>query len=190
MIDVQLYRNYYKVVFVYVKRFYAFSSDCVEDIDAQRVFGYALFKDGKATRLSYPLEKFHSDVSGRSFHNGRFIQRMREKASSLPKFVPLSCWPFFILPFNVERKNKLIFCCVCDYVLLDEARIWRFCVCFHADSVFTNAVEEWVLWGLVFGLQGIFIFCGGEGVVGCCLRHSEASACRASFYIKRLNKCY
>ncbi|KAG2698882.1 hypothetical protein I3760_07G168400 [Carya illinoinensis] len=58
--------------------------DCVEDIDAQRVFGYALFKDGKNTRLSYPLEKFHSDVSGRSFHNGRFIQRMREKAASLP----------------------------------------------------------------------------------------------------------
>ncbi|KAL2454890.1 Squalene epoxidase 1 [Abeliophyllum distichum] len=58
--------------------------DCVEEIDAQKVFGYALFKDGKATRLSYPLEKFHSDVSGRSFHNGRFIQRMREKASSLP----------------------------------------------------------------------------------------------------------
>ncbi|XP_022884845.1 squalene monooxygenase-like [Olea europaea var. sylvestris] len=58
--------------------------DCVEEIDAQKVFGYALFKDGKATRLSYPLEKFHSDVSGRSFHNGRFIQRMREKAASLP----------------------------------------------------------------------------------------------------------
>ncbi|KAI3508928.1 hypothetical protein L1887_23950 [Cichorium endivia] len=57
--------------------------DCVEDIDAQRVFGYALFKDGKNTRLSYPLEKFHADVAGRSFHNGRFIQRMREKASSL-----------------------------------------------------------------------------------------------------------
>ncbi|XP_042017658.1 squalene monooxygenase SE1-like [Salvia splendens] len=58
--------------------------DCVDEIDAQRVFGYALFKDGKATRLSYPLEKFHSDVSGRSFHNGRFIQRMRKKAASLP----------------------------------------------------------------------------------------------------------
>ncbi|KAM7250079.1 hypothetical protein ACFE04_021962 [Oxalis oulophora] len=58
--------------------------DCVEDIDAQRVLGYALFKDGKNARLSYPLEKFHSDVSGRSFHNGRFIQRMREKASTLP----------------------------------------------------------------------------------------------------------
>eukprot|EP00261_Vitis_vinifera_P015382 XP_003635346.2 PREDICTED: squalene epoxidase 3 [Vitis vinifera] len=57
--------------------------DCVEEIDAQRVLGYALFKDGKNTRLSYPLEKFHSDVAGRSFHNGRFIQRMREKAAFL-----------------------------------------------------------------------------------------------------------
>jgi squalene monooxygenase len=58
----------------------------VEEIDAQRVLGYALFKDGKNTRMSYPLEKFHSDVSGRSFHNGRFIQRMREKAATLPKY--------------------------------------------------------------------------------------------------------
>ncbi|XP_052203893.1 squalene epoxidase 3-like [Diospyros lotus] len=58
--------------------------DCVEGIDAQRVLGYALFKEGRNTRLSYPLEKFHSDVAGRSFHNGRFIQRMREKTDALP----------------------------------------------------------------------------------------------------------
>lgn len=62
------------------------TADCVEKIDAQQVFGYALFKDGKYTRLSYPLEKFHSDVTGVSFHNGRFIQMMREKAASLPKY--------------------------------------------------------------------------------------------------------
>ncbi|ESW20305.1 hypothetical protein PHAVU_006G197900 [Phaseolus vulgaris] len=58
--------------------------DCVGEIDSQQVFGYALYKDGKNTKLSYPLEKFDSDVSGRSFHNGRFIQRLREKASTLP----------------------------------------------------------------------------------------------------------
>ncbi|KAK8530063.1 hypothetical protein V6N12_060821 [Hibiscus sabdariffa] len=58
--------------------------DCVEQIDAQRVYGYALFKDGKNTKLSYPLENFRSDVAGRSFHNGRFIQRMRHKAATLP----------------------------------------------------------------------------------------------------------
>ncbi|CAD5330237.1 unnamed protein product [Arabidopsis thaliana] len=58
--------------------------DCVKDIDAQRVLGYALFKDGKHTKLSYPLDQFDSDVAGRSFHNGRFVQRMRERASLLP----------------------------------------------------------------------------------------------------------
>uniref|UniRef100_A0A5B6Z4I8 Squalene monooxygenase n=1 Tax=Davidia involucrata TaxID=16924 RepID=A0A5B6Z4I8_DAVIN len=58
--------------------------DCVNGIDAQRVLGYALYKDGESTVLSYPLENFHSDVAGRSFHNGRFIQRMRVKAASLP----------------------------------------------------------------------------------------------------------
>ncbi|XP_031376177.1 squalene monooxygenase SE1-like [Punica granatum] len=58
--------------------------DCVKEIDAQQVFGYALFKDGKKTRIPYPLENFPSDVAGRSFHHGRFICRLREKASSLP----------------------------------------------------------------------------------------------------------
>lgn len=58
--------------------------DCVEEIDAQRVQGYGLFKDGKRTKLSYPLEKYDADVAGRSFHNGRFIRRMREKAATLP----------------------------------------------------------------------------------------------------------
>ncbi|PKA58796.1 Squalene monooxygenase [Apostasia shenzhenica] len=61
-----------------------FPADCVEEIDAQKVFGYALFKDDKRTKVSYPLEKYGSQVAGRSFHNGRFVQRLREKAASLP----------------------------------------------------------------------------------------------------------
>ncbi|KAF2294290.1 hypothetical protein GH714_008905 [Hevea brasiliensis] len=58
--------------------------DCVEEIDAQQIFGYAIYKDGKITKLSYPLEGFQSNIAGRSFHNLRFIQRVREKAASLP----------------------------------------------------------------------------------------------------------
>ena len=65
-------------------------ADCMNEIDAQRILGYALYKDGKSARLSYPLEQFHADVAGRSFHNGRFVQRMREKAASLPKYSLLS----------------------------------------------------------------------------------------------------
>ena len=60
----------------------------VTEIDAQQVLGYVVYKDGKHTRESYPLKDFHSDVAGKSFHHGRFIQRMRKKAASLPKYLP------------------------------------------------------------------------------------------------------
>ncbi|KAI5407919.1 hypothetical protein KIW84_053965 [Lathyrus oleraceus] len=49
--------------------------DCVDEIDAQRVFGYALYKDEKTPSLSYPLENFDSNVYGRSFQGN--IDRAR-----------------------------------------------------------------------------------------------------------------
>ncbi|KAL4347632.1 hypothetical protein GQ457_17G001870 [Hibiscus cannabinus] len=57
--------------------------DCVDEIDAQRVLGYVLYKDGKDVPISYPLEKYQSPVAGRNFRNGRFVQRLRDKAASL-----------------------------------------------------------------------------------------------------------
>ncbi|XVF45798.1 hypothetical protein PTKIN_Ptkin02bG0235700 [Pterospermum kingtungense] len=57
--------------------------DCVDDIDAQPVLGYVLYRDGKDAKLSFPLEKFRSHVAGRNFHNGRFVQRLRDKAASI-----------------------------------------------------------------------------------------------------------
>lgn len=77
----------------------------MKEIDAQNVYGYALYKDGKNTRLPYPLEKFSSDVAGRSFHNGRFIQRLREKAASLPKY---SSFPFEHIHFEKSQFCHLI----------------------------------------------------------------------------------
>ncbi|KAL3848997.1 hypothetical protein ACJIZ3_010879 [Penstemon smallii] len=61
--------------------------DCVKEIDAQRVLGFVMNKDGKSVRLPYPLEKYDSDVAGRCFHHARFVQKLREKASSLPNVV-------------------------------------------------------------------------------------------------------
>ncbi|XVF68152.1 hypothetical protein PTKIN_Ptkin10aG0181000 [Pterospermum kingtungense] len=58
--------------------------DCVNEIDAQEVHGYVLYKDGKEARLTFPLQKYdQSHVVGRTFHNGRFVQRLREKAASV-----------------------------------------------------------------------------------------------------------
>ncbi|XP_039055049.1 squalene monooxygenase SE1-like [Hibiscus syriacus] len=57
--------------------------ECVDEIDAQRILGYVLYMHGKDATVSFPLERFQSNVAGRSFHNGRFVQRLREKAASL-----------------------------------------------------------------------------------------------------------
>ncbi|GMH17919.1 hypothetical protein Nepgr_019760 [Nepenthes gracilis] len=68
----------------YIKLMELGLEDCLNEIDAQRVIGYAIYKDGKQIRVPYPVEGYDSDLAGRSFHNGRFVQRMREMAASLP----------------------------------------------------------------------------------------------------------
>jgi squalene monooxygenase len=45
--------------------------DCVQDIDSQEVYGYALFKGNKRFPVRYPTEGYDKDVCGRSFHHGR-----------------------------------------------------------------------------------------------------------------------
>ncbi|KAG2487299.1 hypothetical protein HYH03_014139 [Edaphochlamys debaryana] len=57
---------------------------CVEGIDAVKVYGYALFKNGSHTTIHYPVEGYSDDVAGRSFHHGRFIQKLRQAAASCP----------------------------------------------------------------------------------------------------------
>ncbi|XP_039055047.1 squalene monooxygenase SE1-like [Hibiscus syriacus] len=57
--------------------------DCVDEIDTVRILGYVLYKDGKDAPISFPLEKYQSHVAGRNLHNGRFVQRLRNKAASL-----------------------------------------------------------------------------------------------------------
>ncbi|GJW39110.1 squalene monooxygenase-like protein [Tanacetum coccineum] len=86
--------------------------DCVDGIEAQQVFGYAIYRDGENTKLSYPLEKFKSDIFGRSYGYGRFIQRMREKATTLPKYA------FFPLILTCNIIHTLISLMFTDRKLL------------------------------------------------------------------------
>ncbi|KAL5857560.1 hypothetical protein ACOSQ3_005018 [Xanthoceras sorbifolium] len=62
--------------------------DCVNGIDAQQVFGYVLYKDGRAIRTPYPLKNYSDDnsnaMNGTTFHHGRFVQKLRIKTASLP----------------------------------------------------------------------------------------------------------
>ncbi|BDA46860.1 Squalene epoxidase 1 [Coccomyxa sp. Obi] len=56
----------------------------VDGIDSQKVYGYCMFKDEEEAKVNYPTEGFDGDVAGRSFHNGRFVQRLRQAAASMP----------------------------------------------------------------------------------------------------------
>ncbi|URE29752.1 Squalene monooxygenase [Musa troglodytarum] len=78
--------------------------DCVDEIDAQRILGYVLYKDGRSAKLSISLEKYHADVVGRGFHRGRFIQRLREKAASLSTLSIISSETFYY-------RNATLFLC-------------------------------------------------------------------------------
>ena len=59
-------------------------ADCIEDIDAQRVTGYVMFKQGERAQLNYPTHNHGPDVTGVAFHNGRFVQRLRHRAAAVP----------------------------------------------------------------------------------------------------------
>lgn len=50
----------------------------------RKVYGYALYKNGRYACIKYPMEGYSADVAGRSFHHGRFIQRLRHAAAGVP----------------------------------------------------------------------------------------------------------
>jgi squalene monooxygenase len=76
--------------------------DCLEDIDAVKVFGYDVIYYGNEVQIAYPAEALAAEdgetnekqdvergtkrkrPEGRSFHHGRFVQRLREKVLAHP----------------------------------------------------------------------------------------------------------
>eukprot|EP01132_Coremiostelium_polycephalum_P010172 gene10172-12478_t len=58
--------------------------DCFEGIDASTVHGYGIFKKGKGVKLSYPKDRNGAIINGWSFHHGRFVQKLRQKAMTAP----------------------------------------------------------------------------------------------------------
>lgn len=54
--------------------------DCLEEIDAVRVQGYEVIYYGQGVVVQYPESSDKKKPEGRSFHHGRFIQRLRWQA--------------------------------------------------------------------------------------------------------------
>ncbi|RYR63730.1 hypothetical protein Ahy_A04g021494 isoform B [Arachis hypogaea] len=76
--------------------------DCLEQIDAQEVLGYILYKDRENIKLPYPLETYHADVAGRSFHNGRFIQSVQMNEGTVTSLL----WKDNKTVIGVQYKSK------------------------------------------------------------------------------------
>ena len=53
--------------------------DCLDDIDAIPVHGYAVLNAGEIVHIPYP-----DGAQGRSFHHGRFVQNLRAHARAAP----------------------------------------------------------------------------------------------------------
>jgi hypothetical protein len=47
-----------------------------------QVHGYAIYKNGEYAAVRYPTEGYSADVAGRSFHHGRFVQKLRLRAAT------------------------------------------------------------------------------------------------------------
>jgi hypothetical protein len=48
----------------------------------QQVYGYCMFKNSEEAVIRYPEDRYAGKVAGRSFHHGRFVQRLRQAAAS------------------------------------------------------------------------------------------------------------
>ncbi|RYR63735.1 hypothetical protein Ahy_A04g021494 isoform F [Arachis hypogaea] len=73
-----------------------------KQIDAQEVLGYILYKDRENIKLPYPLETYHADVAGRSFHNGRFIQSVQMNEGTVTSLL----WKDNKTVIGVQYKSK------------------------------------------------------------------------------------
>lgn len=62
-------------------------ADCLDGIDAIKVFGYECIYHGERVNIPYPKGPEGKAPEGRSFHHGKFIMKLREAARRTPKYV-------------------------------------------------------------------------------------------------------
>ncbi len=74
------------------------------------MYGYALFKDSKEAVVAYPMEGYSKDVAGRSFHHGRFVQRMRHAAAACPNVTMREA---FVKKLVNGERHVAGACCCC-----------------------------------------------------------------------------
>jgi squalene monooxygenase len=61
--------------------------DALNDIDAQPIYGYAVFSNKKQIAIEYPKNESGNTTTGRGFHNGKFLQNLRHALIATPHVV-------------------------------------------------------------------------------------------------------
>ena len=96
-----------------------------------QVYGYCMYKDGQQAKVAYPTESLPPDIAGRSFHNGRFVQRLRQAAAAQPSITVRQgvatallngVWPV-LAPW--ELSSETMACTQNDQVVVQcSAEVW------------------------------------------------------------------
>jgi squalene monooxygenase len=73
--------------------------ECLEGIDAIPVHGYCVYQAGQSVHIPYP-----AGHQGRSFHHGRFIMRLREKARHAPSVDVIEATATDLLECELTRR--------------------------------------------------------------------------------------
>lgn len=82
--------------------------EALEGIDAQPIYGYGIFLNGRAEQISYSDASVTEKISasaGRSFHNGRFLKRLREIAQVHPN---ISLVEGNVTALETDRQGKVV----------------------------------------------------------------------------------
>ncbi|KAI9497955.1 squalene epoxidase-domain-containing protein [Zychaea mexicana] len=66
--------------------------DCIEDIDGIPCYGYGVFRNEEVVHIPYPTDEgTGKQAMGKSFHHGKFIQKLRAAATNTKNhFAPLT----------------------------------------------------------------------------------------------------
>jgi squalene monooxygenase len=73
--------------------------DCVEGIDGITVNGYVVFKNGEQVLLPYPTG------TGKSFHHGRFIMKLRQACKSNPNIYCVEATASTLIKCEITGRN-------------------------------------------------------------------------------------
>lgn len=85
--------------------------DCLEDIDGIRVDGYVVYFQGKPAHVPYTKDpRFGTQFKGKSFHHGKFVSKLRERAKSTKGVTTIEATVNKLIVSSDETRIMGVYC--------------------------------------------------------------------------------